>query len=1569
DQNNVWIINNRGFYKYKNRTLIPDTLLGYYSIQDAFFVDSTTGFAVGYGKYWKYKNGRWKQIYFDSKLGYPNLTSLYFVDSTLGWAVGNGGVILKYRNGIWSRETSPTTNNLTSVWFTSSTSGWAVGESGTVLKYTSGKWVLQPKLTNNHLYSVCFSDPENGWAVGERQTILQYKNQKWQIFSSTTYGDYYRKVTRTHGKWYITGSNGIILQWNDSIWDNLPINSKQEFLAIAFIDSLNGIAVSYNGLFETFTGGVPPYQQKTSLELLGNYYHSLVLSNDTIKILSNVRIDGSLKLKKSVKVVEFQGPYILQISGPLNAEGTLMQPIKFTVADSIISGSNKKWYNISMSANDANTWSTLKYCEFMHSDYGISVYHGKLNISNSKFTDCSTALYALNITEGQILNNEFNKITYNVLTINQSNKLVIENNLFTDNNANNCIQVNASSNIIFNKNIFTRNSGFRLLWFENSDVTLQLSKICNNEAGIMVNNGKLLINNCLIANNKYQQFYESPYNVGVIIANNCQLDILNSTIVNNKYPYSGYPGAALVYRFSGGNVYNSILWNNYIFDNDSSSLQPYQVYIYNNTSRPNFYSSNIQGGLNYFKKNTGVNFYGKYENNHSNNPLFINPTTGIGNDTGIIYDAMQANWQLQDNSTNINRGTLELGLLKLPDIDLKNQKRVQNGVVDIGAYENKVKPIEITSCDTIKNHTLWATDTVRIKNCNVVIASTGILSIKPGTRVEFWGPYKIIVQGVIRAIGTDKEPVIFTVHDTTGFVNTNVGGWKGIEFDNSTGVLDDKDSSIFKYCKFQYAKDTVGLYYIGMGIYGVIKAKYFSKLSITNSVFENNLAPFDSLNYTSAAVINIRNAKTIRIEKNMFVNNTGCLLKTEYAGLIFADNVIYKNKSMRRQNLLSIYSSEGNFYKNFFANNRSEIVNYNSLINFSGSNANFSNNVIVNNLDTGSGTVYSRYLMIIYGGRVQFHANTMANNSGVSYFYGLALKARNNIIWDDWVYAYGLEAGSYIQNNILKNASQYSYYDYYTSNIDKDPLFISPSSISGIASDGLSANWQLSYYSPAINSGTSDTTGMQIPRLDMAGNKRINGDAMDMGAYEHTGSKVQFVINPLGGNYCSGDSIVLVCKVNNEAKLQWQKDGVDIPSANDSILVLANLNELNSGNYVCKATNAYGTTFSPPAFIQVAVAPEVLTQPSTQWLSENQNEMITVTSTGTKPMKYYWYFRNNLIDSTLNGKLNIINASVNHEGTYYCRITNYCGSVETQPFGVYIKPQICLVTADTETGKNVVVWERKNGRKIKGYNIYRESMVRDIYEKLGFVNYLSPGVFVDSTSKPESRQYLYKIAVVSENDEVSPLSPYHKTLFLQYVSSVEGVNLMWQPYIIENGDVEFKSYVLFKGTDSTRLTPFDTVSSNITAYTDKDPLALNRLTFYRVAGLLYNACHSETLLKAGGGPFVEVLSNIEDNRLRSTGGGGGGTTIANINTSSFLSIYPQPASDVIKLSLTLEKSSSVQWEITNLTGTKVAFRSAGVLLQGNRELVINVSNIPSGTYLIKLQTNTNTWVDRIIIAR
>jgi hypothetical protein len=60
-------------------------------------------------------------------------------------------------------------------------------------------------------------------------------------------------------------------------------------------------------------------------------------------------------------------------------------------------------------------------------------------------------------------------------------------------------------------------------------------------------------------------------------------------------------------------------------------------------------------------------------------------------------------------------------------------------------------------------------------------------------------------------------------------------------------------------------------------------------------------------------------------------------------------------------------------------------------------------------------------------------------------------------------------------------------------NLDQDPLFIQTGSFP----------YKLSNESPAVNAGTDDTTGLNLPDTDLSGSERIYGGRVEMGAYEN----------------------------------------------------------------------------------------------------------------------------------------------------------------------------------------------------------------------------------------------------------------------------------------------------------------------------------------------------------------------------------------------------------------------------------------------------------------------------------
>ena len=58
-----------------------------------------------------------------------NLNDVYFIDNLTGWAVGDSGTVIKTTNGgqAWTVQTSGTTHNLTDVNFIDAMNGYAVG--------------------------------------------------------------------------------------------------------------------------------------------------------------------------------------------------------------------------------------------------------------------------------------------------------------------------------------------------------------------------------------------------------------------------------------------------------------------------------------------------------------------------------------------------------------------------------------------------------------------------------------------------------------------------------------------------------------------------------------------------------------------------------------------------------------------------------------------------------------------------------------------------------------------------------------------------------------------------------------------------------------------------------------------------------------------------------------------------------------------------------------------------------------------------------------------------------------------------------------------------------------------------------------------------------------------------------------------------------------------------------------------------------------------------------------------------------------------------------------------------
>jgi len=143
-----------------------------------------------------------------------------------------------------------------------------------------------------------------------------------------------------------------------------------------------------------------------------------------------------------------------------------------------------------------------------------------------------------------------------------------------------------------------------------------------------------------------------------------------------------------------------------------------------------------------------------------------------------------------------------------------------------------------------------------------------------------------------------------------------------------------------------------------------------------------------------------------------------------------------------------------------------------------------------------SATVYSGGGIYMDQSDPIFINTTITDNTANSAYGGGALYARysdpqliNCILWDNEPD----EINGYYENVIVEYSDIMGSYPG-TGNIDTDPLFYY---------DPYVDDYTLDETSPCINGGNPDTTGMNLPAVDLACNPRISDDIIDMGAYEY----------------------------------------------------------------------------------------------------------------------------------------------------------------------------------------------------------------------------------------------------------------------------------------------------------------------------------------------------------------------------------------------------------------------------------------------------------------------------------
>lgn len=157
-------------------------------------------------------------------------------------------------------------------------------------------------------------------------------------------------------------------------------------------------------------------------------------------------------------------------------------------------------------------------------------------------------------------------------------------------------------------------------------------------------------------------------------------------------------------------------------------------------------------------------------------------------------------------------------------------------------------------------------------------------------------------------------------------------------------------------------------------------------------------------------------------------------------------------------------------------------------------------------------------------------------------------------------------------------------------------------------------------------------------------------------------------------------------------------------------------------------------------------------------------------------------------------------------------------NIKTAP----IQP-LCMVSVDSITQKNKLIWKKINDSSIVSYNIYKESNFAGEFELIGYRKFSDPSEFIDSFSNPKQRPFTYYLAAVDSCGSEASESKYyaHTTLHLTANIGVSGENnLNWSDYL---GIYPLNTYIIYRSNQNGSFKPIASVASSVHSYSDLEP--------------------------------------------------------------------------------------------------------------------------------------------------
>jgi hypothetical protein len=348
-------------------------------------------------------------------------------------------------------------------------------------------------------------------------------------------------------------------------------------------------------------------------------------------------------------------------------------------------------------------------------------------------------------------------------------------------------------------------------------------------------------------------------------------------------------------------------------------------------------------------------------------------------------------------------------------------------------------------------------------------------------------------------------------------------------------------------------------------------------------------------------------------------------------------------------------------------------------------------------------------------------------------------------------------------------------------------------------------------------------------------------------------------------------------------------------------------------------------------------------------------DVLTANATGSSPFSYNW--------STSGTKDTI---QVKTAKTYSVTVTDSKGCNGNNSFNVKndsvpIVP-ICMVTVDSLSKYNIIIWDKTGLQKIEKFLIYRDTANFD-YALIGQVPFDSLSQFADTirslyaaNGDPNASSWRYTIAAMDSCGNIGQKCLYHQTIFFQNNSG----NFNWSQYEIQGQGTpipELSQYIFQRDNFSTgNYATIQTLSASSTSYTDPQYLTYKGTATWRVLTSWSIAC---TPTKRSEAINYNASKSNTGNISISTG-------IVNVSTINAVDIYPNPNTGIFNMNIVLTKQQNVHIKVFNALGQIIETEDYGKL-NGKVEKQFDMSSFGKGVYFVQVIGDNGVQYRKVVV--